>query len=299
MYCREWSLRCVGTYIATIPNRSSPPAILLREGYREDGKVKTRTLANLSKLPGEAIRVLRQVLQGKQMVAADEAFEIVEDGSRAHGHAEAVLAAMRRLDFPGLINSRPSRQRDLVVAMVAARVLKPQSKLATTRWWLNTTLTEMLGLGDTDEDELYEAMDWLLEHQAQIEKKLAGRHLAEGGLALYDLTSSYFEGVTCPLAELGYNRDGKKGKLQVNYGLLTNQQGIPVAVSIFKGNSGDPKTLLPQVDKLRTEFLLKQFVLVGDRGMITQTQIQDVQALCASHYGRLLHLRDRSRVGGC
>ena len=266
-------------YIATIPNRSSPPAILLREGYREDGKVKTRTLANLSKLPGEAIRVLRQVLQGKQMVAADEAFEIVEDGSRAHGHAEAVLAAMRRLDFPGLINSRPSRQRDLVVAMVAARVLKPQSKLATTRWWLNTTLTEMLGLDDTDEDELYEAMDWLLEHQAQIEKKLAGRHLAEGGLALYDLTSSYFEDVTCPLAELGYNRDGKKGKLQVNYGLLTNQQGIPVAVSIFKGNSGDPKTLLPQVDKLRTEFLLKQFVLVGDRGMITQTQIDALRGI--------------------
>jgi hypothetical protein len=266
-------------YITTIPNRSSPPAILLREGYREDGKVKTRTLANLSKLPGEAISVLRQVLQGKQMVAADEAFEIVEDGSRAHGHAEAVLAAMRRLDFSGLINSRPSRQRDLVVAMVGARVLKPQSKLATTRWWSSTTLTEMLGLDHTDEEELYEAMDWLLEHQAQIEKKLAGRHLAEGGLALYDLTSSYFEGVTCPLAELGYNRDGKKGKLQVNYGLLTNQQGIPVAVSIFKGNSGDPKTLLPQVDKLRTEFLLKQFVLVGDRGMITQTQIDALRGI--------------------
>jgi len=260
-------------YIATIPNRNSPPAVLLREGYREDGKVKTRTLANLSKLPAEAITVLRQVLEGKQMVATDEVFEIVEDGSRAHGHAESVLTAMRRLDFPGLINSRPSHQRDLVVAMVAARVLKPQSKLATTRWWSSTTLPEMLGLGQTDEDELYEAMDWLLEHQAQIEKKLAGRHLAEGGLALYDLTSSYFEGVTCPLAELGYNRDGKKGKLQVNYGLLTNPQGVPVAVSVFKGNSGDPKTLLPQVNKLRQEFRLEQFVLVGDRGMITQTQI--------------------------
>ncbi len=260
-------------YIATIPNRDSPPAILLREGYREDGKVKTRTLANLSKLPMEAIAVLRQVLKGKQMVSTDEAFEIVEDGSKAHGHAEAVLTAMRRLGFSGLINSRPSRQRDLVVAMVAARILKPQSKLATTRWWSSTTLTEMLGVGQTDEDELYEAMDWLLEHQASIEKKLAARHLADGGLALYDLTSSYFEGVTCPLAELGYSRDGKKGKLQVNYGLLTNQQGIPVAVSVFKGNSGDPKTLLPQVDKMRTEFGIKQFVLVGDRGMITQKQI--------------------------
>ncbi|MEI7836454.1 MAG: IS1634 family transposase [Planctomycetota bacterium] len=260
-------------YIATIPNRDSPPAILLREGYREDGKVKTRTLANLSKLPTEAIAVLRQVLQGKHLVSTDEAFEIVEDGSRDHGHAEAVLTAMRRLGFSGLINSRPSRQRDLVVAMVAARVLKPQSKLATTRWWSSTTLTEMLGLGQTDEDELYEAMDWLLEHQASIEKKLAARHLAEGGLALYDLTSSYFEGVTCPLAELGYNRDGKKGMLQVNYGLLTNQQGVPVAVSVFKGNSGDPKTLLPQVDKIRVEFGIKQFVLVGDRGMITQKQV--------------------------
>lgn len=261
-------------YIATIPNRNSPPAILLREGYREEGKVKTRTLANLSKLPGAAIAVLRQVLQGKTMVPADELFEIIEDGSRTHGHVEAVLIAMRRLDFSGLIHSRSSRQRDLVLAMVAARILKPQSKLATTRWWSSTTLPEMLDLDQADEDELYEAMDWLLEHQPQIEKRLAARHLAEGGLALYDLTSSYFEGVTCPLAELGYNRDGKKGKLQVNYGLLTNPEGIPVAVSVFKGNSGDPKTLLPQVDKLRKEFRLEQFVLVGDRGMITQTQIE-------------------------
>ena len=260
-------------YITAIPNRNSPPTILLREGYREDGQVKTRTLANLSKLPAEAIAVLRQVLQGKTMVPADELFEIIEDGSRTHGHVEAVLIAMRRLDFPGLIHARPSRQRDLVMAMVAARILKPQSKLATTRWWSNTTLPEMLGLDQVDEDELYEAMDWLLERQPQIEKKLAARHLAEGGLALYDLTSSYFEGVTCPLAELGYDRDGKKGKLQVNYGLLTNPGGIPVAVSVFKGNTGDPKTLLPQVDKLRKEFRLEQFVLVGDRGMITQTQI--------------------------
>lgn len=267
------SVQCVGMYITTIPNRDSPPAILLREGYRENGKVKTRTLANLSKLPAEGIVALRQILRGKQLVSTDEAFEIVENGSRAHGHAEAVLTAMRRLGFSALINSRPSRQRDLVVAMVAARILKPQSKLATTRWWSSTTLTEILGLGQTDEDELYEAMDWLLEHQASIEKKLAARHLADGGLALYDLTSSYFEGVTCPLAKLGYNRDGKRGMLQVNYGLLTNPKGVPVAVSVFNGNSGDPKTLLPQVDKMRTEFGIKQFVLVGDRGMITQKQV--------------------------
>jgi len=266
-------------YIHVIPNRNSPPAVLLREGYREGGQAKTRTLANLSKLPPDAIAAVRQVLKGKQLVPADEAFEIVEDGSRAHGNADAVLTAMRRLGFAGLINSRSSRQRDLVVAMVAARVLQPQSKLATTRWWTTTTLPEMLDLGSTDEDELYEAMDWLLERQALIEKKLASRHLAEGGLALYDLTSSYFEGVTCPLAELGYSRDGKKGKLQVNYGLLTNARGVPVAVSVFKGNSGDPKTLLPQIDKLRREFGIDQFVLVGDRGMITQKQINALRGV--------------------
>jgi transposase len=260
-------------YIAVVPNRNSPPAILLREGYREDGKVKTRTLANLSKLPAVAIDVLRQVFKGKKMVSTDDVFEIVEDGSRAHGNAEAVLTAMRQLGFSGLINSRPSRQRSLVLAMVAARILKPQSKLATTRWWSSTTITEMLDVEQADEDDLYEAMDWLLKHQDSIEKKLAARHLAEGGLALYDLTSSYFEGITCPLAELGHNRDGKKGKLQVNYGLLTNQQGIPVALSVFKGNSGDPRTLLPQVDKLRTQFGIQQFVLVGDRGMITRKQV--------------------------
>ena len=266
-------------YITRIPNRNSPPAILVRHGYRENGKVKTRTLANLSKLPAEAIAVLQKVFQGEQLFSAEEAFEIVENGSRAHGHAEAVLSAMRRLGFPGLLNSRPSRNRDVVMAMIAARVLKPQSKLATTRWWDSTTLTETLGLGPTDEDELYEALDWLLEHQDSIEKKLAARHLTEGGLALYDLTSSYFEGVTCPLAELGYNRDGKKGMLQVNYGLLTTPQGIPVAVSVFKGNSGDPKTLLPQVDKIRVEFGIKQFVLVGDRGMITQKQVEALRDL--------------------
>ena len=199
-------------YIAYVPNRGSPPAILLREGYREGGKVKTRTLANLSKLPAEAITVLSQVLKGKKMVAVDEAFEIVQDGSRAHGHAEAVLTAMRRLGFPGLLNSRPSRQRDLVVAMVAARVLKPQSKLATTRWWASTTLTESLGLGPTDEDELYEALDWLLEHQAPIEKKLAARHLTIGGLALYDLTFELLRGRDLSLGQIGIQPRRQEGE---------------------------------------------------------------------------------------
>lgn len=261
----------VGMYIATIPNRDSPPAILLREGYREGGKVKTRTLANLSKLPPEALAVLRQVLKGDRLVKASEAFEAI--ASPHHGHVQAVWLAMQQLGFVKFIASRPSRQRDLVVAMVVARILEPDSKLATTRWWHTTTLPAMLGITDADEDDLYAAMDWLLEGQERIERKLAGRHLHNDGLALYDLSSSYFEGVTCPLAALGHDRDGKKGKLQVNYGLLTNQRGIPVSVSVFQGNTGDPKTLLPQVEKVRRNFGIERFVLVGDRGMITQKQV--------------------------
>ncbi len=266
-------------YVATVPNRNSPPAILLREGYREDGKVKSRTLSNLSKLPAEAIEAIRRILKGEHLVSTDELFEIVEDGSAAHGNVEAVMMAMGKLDFADLLCSRPSRQRDLVVAMVAARILEPQSKIATTRWWSDTTLADTLNVSDADEDELYEAMDWLLQRQDSIEKKLAGRHLDNGGVALYDLTSSYFEGVTCPLAALGHSRDGKKGKLQVNYGLLANAQGIPVAVSVFAGNTGDPKTLLPQVEKMRESFGIGKFVLVGDRGMITQKQIDALRTL--------------------
>ena len=264
-------------YIASIPNRSSPPALLLREGYREGGKVKTRTLANLSKLPPEAIVALRQVLKGEKLVNASDAFEAL--ASLQHGHVQAVLDAMRRLDVACLIASRPSPQRDRVVALVAARILEPDSKLATTRWWHLTTLPAMLGVADADEDDLYAAMDWLLERQDRIEKKLAARHLHEDGLALYDLSSSYFEGVTCPLAARGHNRDGKKGKLQVNYGLLTNARGIPVSVSVFEGNTGDPKTLLPQVTKLRKDFGIERFVLVGDRGMITQKQVDALREI--------------------
>ena len=259
-------------YIATIPNRNSPPAILLRESYREKGKVKNRTLANLSSLPPHSLDILRRSLKGENLVSAD-AFEIVENGSPAHGHVDAVMTTMRRLDFSTLICSRRSRQRDLVVSMVAARILEPQSKLATTLWWADTTLPEILEISDADEDDLYNAMDWLLEHQSRIENKLAGRHLENDALALYDLTSSYFEGQTCPLAALGHNRDGKKGKLQVNYGLLTNRKGIPVSVSVFEGNTGDPKTLMPQVEKMRDAFGIEQFVMVGDRGMLTQKQI--------------------------
>ena len=259
--------------------RGSPPAILLRESYRVGDKVKTRTLANLSKLPPRALQVLRRALKGENLVSAEDAFEIVEGGSHAHGHITAVLTAMKRLGFFELIASRRSNERDLVVAMVVARILEPQSKLATTSWWTDTTLPETLSVRDADEDDLYDAMDWVLVRQGSIEKKLASRHLDRDGLALYDLTSSYFEGVTCPLAAFGHNRDGKKGKLQVNYGLLTNKRGIPVSVSVFKGNTGDSKTLLPQVEKVQKEFGIERFVLVGDRGMLTQKRIDTVRGI--------------------
>lgn len=264
-------------YIARVRNRNSPPAILLRESYREHGKVKTRTLANLTKLPPEAIEVLRASLKGESLVPASDTFEII--ASPHHGHVQAVLCALRRLGVAELIASRPSVQRDRVVAMVAARVLAPHSKLATTRWWHVTTLPDVLGVVEADEDDLYEAMDWLLERQGRIEQKLAARHLENDALALYDLSSSYVEGVTCPLAEFGHNRDRKKGKRQVNYGLLTNAQGIPVSVSVFKGNTGDPKTLLPQIDRVRQQFDLERFVLVGDRGVITQKQVDALREI--------------------
>lgn len=264
-------LYTVSMYIAQVPNRSSPPAILLRESYRAGGKVKSRTLANLSKLPRETIAVLRRSLKGEKLVSAEDAFEVV--GSYHHGHVQAVLAAMHQLGFPSLIAAQPSRERNLVQAMVAARILQPCSKLATTLWWGITTLPQILAVADASEDDLYGAMDWVLERQDRIEKKLAARHLEEGCIALYDLTSTYFEGVTCPLAMLGLNRDGKKGKLQVNFGLLTDRRGCPVSVSVFKGNTGDPKTLLPQVEKAQKVFGINRLVLVGDRGMITEKQI--------------------------
>lgn len=262
-------------HIDIVPNRNSPPAVLLRESYREGTKVRKRTLANLSALSSEQVDAIRRTLKGEKLVPVAELFEIVH--SHHHGHVQAVRAAMKRLGFESLIASRPCRERDLIVAMVAARILEPASKLATTRWWHTTTIPQLFGVADADEDDLYAALDWLTTRQEHIEKKLAARHLQEGGLVLYDLTSSYFEGKTCPLAALGYNRDGKSGKLQVNYGLLTDPQGRPVAVSVFEGNTGDPKTLLPQVETLQKTFAIEQLVLVGDRGMISQKQINELK----------------------
>ena len=258
-------------HIDIVPNRNSPPAVLLRESYRQGAKVRKRTLANLSALSAAQVDAIRRTLKGETLVPVAELFEIVH--SRHQGHVQAVRAAMTRLDFESLLASRPSRERDLVLAMVTARILEPTSKLATTRWWHTTTLPDAFGVTDADEDDLYAALDWLITHQAHIEKKLAARHLTRGGFVLYDLSSSYFEGTTSPLAARGYNRDGKTGKLQVNYGLLTDPRGCPVAVSVFEGNTGDPTTLLPQVEKLQKTFAIDQLVLVGDRGMISQKQI--------------------------
>jgi transposase len=260
-------------HIDAVPNRSSRPTYLLRESYREGKRVRKRTLANLSGLADEQIEAIRAVLAGVAVRPVEELFETVR--SRPHGHVQAVRVAMQRLGFEALIASRGSVERDVVCAMVAARILCPHSKLATTRWWHTTTVPEEFGVEEADEDDLYEAMDWLLERQARIEQKLAARHLEQGALALYDLSSSYFEGQCCPLAKIGHNRDGKKNKLQVNYGLLTTRGGCPVAVSVYAGNTNDAKTLLPQVTQLREDFGLERLVLVGDRGMISHKAIEE------------------------
>ena len=265
-------------YIATVPNRNSPPAILLRESFRLHGKVKNRTLTNLSHWPPDRIQALRQVLKGASPApSGPDALEITR--SRPHGHVAAVLGSLRQLQLDTLIDQRPSRQRNLVLAMIVARILDPASKLATARALhaetLHSTLGEILDLDSADEDELYQAMDWLLPRQSAIEQSLAQRHLAEGALVLYDLTSTYFEGRHCPLGRRGHSRDDQPGKLQIVFGLLTNAQGCPVAVEVFEGNTADPKTVPAQVAKLRERFGLQRVILVGDRGMITSARIRE------------------------
>lgn len=248
---------------------------LLRRSYREGGRVKNETLGNLSHLPDALIALIRRSLQGETFVPLGQAFEVVR--SRAHGHAHAVATAMQRLGMASLIASKPCRERDLVLAMVASRILAPHTKLATTRWWHTTTLADDLHVANASEDDLYAAMDWLLPRQNTIQKTLAARHLHAGGLVLYDLSSSYVEGTTCPLAKRGYNRDGKRGLLQVNYGLLTNARGCPVAVSVHEGNTADSRTFLPEVHRLRQDFGLESMVMVGDRGMIAQHAIDEMR----------------------
>jgi hypothetical protein len=266
-------------YVAKVPNRGSPPAVLLRESYREAGKVKNRTLANLSSWPEAKVDALSRVLKGQLAPAAavEGTFEIAR--SLPHGHVAAVLGTARQLGLEELIDPAPSRQRDLVTAMTVAQVIAPDSKLAIARGLQAGTaassLGEVLHLGGCDEDDLYAAMDWLAARQDQIQDALAARHLAGGTLVLYDVSSAAFEGRTCPLGAIGHPKDGVRGRLQIVYGLLTSKDGVPVAIEVFAGNTGDPTTVASQVGKVKDRFGLTRVVLVGDRGMLTAARLRE------------------------
>ena len=263
-------------YIESVPNRNSPPAILLRESYRDAGKIKKRTIANLSDWPTEIVEGLRTLLKGGKVAPADQESIIVRR-ALPHGHVAAVLGTLRNISLERMLGPPRTRCRDLVIAMIVARLIAPASKLATARMLdpltASSSLGEVLGLGPVDEDELYVALDWLGERQEAIEKALARKHLHDGTLVLYDVSSSYVEGRCCELARLGYNRDGKKGKLQIVYGLLCAADGCPVAIEVFEGDTGDPRTLAAQIDKVKKRFALERVALVGDRGMITQARL--------------------------
>jgi len=265
-------------YVAVVPNRGSPPAILLRQSYRDGGKVKNRTLANLSSWPTEKVDDLRRVLKGQSpKLDLTGAFEITR--SLPHGHVAAVLGTAQRLGIEELIDPAPSRRRDLVTAMLIAQVIAPGSKLATARGLRAETaissLGQVLGISGCDEDDLYAAMDWVRTRQEAIENVLAARHLTDGTLVLYDVSSAAFEGRTCPLGKIGHPRDGVHGRLQIVYGLLCSPTGIPIAIEVFEGNTADPKTLAAQITKLKTRFGLSRVCLVGDRGMLTSARIAD------------------------
>jgi transposase len=265
-------------YIEAVPNRNSPPAILLRESYRAGGKVRKRTLCNLSGWSPAHVEGLRGVLKGGTVIPAEhDAFTVTR--SLPHGHVAAALGTARKIGLERILGPDGDRCRDLVLAMLVGRVLDPVSKLATARTLspatASSSLGEALGLGEVGDAELYAALDWLLERQAAIETALAGRHLQNGTLVLYDVSSSYMEGRCCPLAKRGYSRDGRKGTLQIVYGLLCAPDGCPVAIEVFEGNTGDPSTLAPQIDKLKQRFGLTHVVLVGDRGMITEARITE------------------------
>jgi hypothetical protein len=264
-------------FIDVVPNRGSPPAVLLRESWREGKKTRKRTVGNLSSLPPEQIELIRRVLKGDRLLAAEDALEL--ERARPHGHVAAVLAVARKLGLEELLATRPSRERTLALAIILARVIAPRSKLAMARSFdprtAEDTLGEELGVGAADADELYAAMDWLLAHQATIETKLAKRHLRDGCLVLVDVSSSYFEGRKCPLARLGHSRDHRKDRPQIVYALITDARGCPVAVEVFEGNTSDPKTLTSQIQKLQGRFGLSRLVLVGDRGLLTQARLTE------------------------
>jgi hypothetical protein len=263
-------------YIDVVPNRSSPPAVLLRESSREGGKIRKRTLANLSALPSDAVEVLRRTLRGEKLVAAEESVWV--EHSAPYGHVAAVLGTIRRLKLDQVLGTKRSPERDRVLAMVIARVLAPDSKLATARGLGEegafSALADALGVDAVSADSLYQALDWLVERQPAIEAKLAGKHLKEGTLLLYDVTSTYLEGRRCPLAAHGYSRDGKPGKMQLVFGLLTTAEGCPVAVEVFAGNTADPATLASAITKARERFGLRRVVWVADRGLLTNARIE-------------------------
>jgi transposase len=267
-------------YVARVPNRTSPPAYLLREGYRENGKVKTRTLANLTHWPLSKIERLSRVLRDEVLGSAGDGLSMLR--SLPHGHVAAVLGGARKIGLERLLagSRAPARQVALVLAMIVARLLDPASKLATARQLDAATATSsigaLLGLGSVTEQDLYAALDWLLSQQPRIEQRLAGKHLSDGTLVLYDVSSTYFEGRTCPLARYGYSRDGRRDRRQIVFGLLCASNGCPVAVEVFEGNAADPTTVASQVEKLRQRFRLSRVVLVGDRGMITDARIETV-----------------------
>src|SRR6476620_5658852 len=265
-------------YVTSVPNRGSPPAVLLRESYRDEGKVKTRTLANLSHWPEHKVQTLKRALKGlPAAVDLCEAFEITR--SLPHGHVAAVLGTAQRLGMQELIDATPSRKRDLVTAMLVAQVIAPGSKLATARGLRTETATsslgQLLGVTGCDEDDLYAAMDWALARKDAIENALAARHLVNGTLVLYDVSSAAFEGRTCPLGAIGHPKDGVKGRLQVVYGLLCSPAGAPIAIEVFEGNTADPNTLAAQIDKVKNRFGLSRVCLVGDRGMLTNARIRE------------------------
>jgi transposase len=262
-------------YVEIVPNRDSPPAILLREGWREGKKTRKRTLANLSDWPKDKIASLRRLLRDEPLVSPQDLFYTQQ--TLPHGHVQAFLTTLRKLGLDTMLSSKRCRERDLVVAMITERLIDPCSKLATTRQWHSTTLAEELGVSEATEDDLYEAMDWLLERKPRIEKALAKRHLADGGLALYDVSSSYYEGRTCSLAQYGHDRDGQKGLPIIVYGVITDVEGRPMAVDVYPGNTSDPKTVVDQVEKLQQSFGLSRVVMVGDRGMLTQPQIDKIK----------------------
>jgi hypothetical protein len=259
-------------YVETVPHRDSRPTILLRESHRQGRKVVKRTLANLSDWDPARLDALRRVLRGQALVPAEQRFAIQR--SWPHGHVQAVLRIIHRLGLDTLITAQRGRERDLVLAMLVQRLLRPGSQLANTRRWRDTTLGRELGVENADVEELYDALDWLRERQPRIEAKLAARHLADGGQALYDLSTSFYTGATCPLAQFGHERDGKKGLPIIAYGVLTDAQGCPVAVQVYPGNTADPNTVADQADKLRDRFGLARVVLVGDRGMLTHARLE-------------------------